>query len=427
MPPIKPQSSLVLLPPAPSSPTYENLKAAYNTTLLTILRDASLKLDGTGGGAVLEIALPCPHLYGQEDAPRSTLYEPTQRLLANLYKLICVVCARGSINIEDVDGVDVRLILVAYPRNGKLHHAQSGSPEADAEGPVVTIQTLARSGRVWNMVYAVETEAGEQILRHFTTFHRSVAQVTKVRGGIVQVLPKDELNASSVAASDGQKKRKHASVAVGGTFDHLHIGHKLLLSMTAFMVDRAADTLDATEQEQDRTIIIGITGDELLQNKKYAEHLESWSARQQFVDAYMRSILDFSAHGQHLIRVDERTEPGPNGHVVHVTLPSGLVLQYVEIWDPFGPTITDQAISALVLSGETRRGGAAVNSKREEKAWLPLEVFEVDVLDAEEEFAAEAAAAHGSPKGGQDTFQSKLSSTEIRKKLSEKGAGRNKM
>ena len=108
-------------------------------------------------------------------------------------------------------------------------------------------------------------------------------------------------------------------------------------------------------------------------------------------------------------------ESGPNGHAVIVTLASGLQIKFVEIWDPFGPTITDKDISALIISAETRSGGKAVNDKRAEKGWPGLEVLEVDVLDSKDN--VESAGQQAADK---DDFHSKLSSTEIRRKLSAK-------
>ena len=64
-----------------------------------------------------------------------------------------------------------------------------------------------------------------------------------------------------------------------------------------------------------------------------------------------------------------------------------------------------------------------VNNKREELGMKQLEVFEVDVLDAEEavdETGTQSVAL-------EDAFQSKLSSTEIRKVLAEKAKGRAKV
>ncbi|KAI7395656.1 hypothetical protein KC336_g15851, partial [Hortaea werneckii] len=80
--------------------------------------------------------------------------------------------------------------------------------------------------------------------------------------------------------------------------------------------------------------------------------------------------------------------------------------------DPFGPTITEEQISALIISAETRSGGKAVNDKRKEKGWKDLEVFEVDVLDAEVE-----------GQGVKEGFEGKLSSTAIREKIARKVKG----
>ncbi|KAF2137986.1 uncharacterized protein K452DRAFT_291020 [Aplosporella prunicola CBS 121167] len=369
--------SLLLLPPPPSPPTLAALKAAYAATLLTALRELQRTSRSTpdAAAAVLEIALPCPHLYGRETAPRSLLYPRTQALVAGLYKLICVIAAADAIDVEDADGVDARILLLAYPRDGNLTRVGAdGSPEADSQGPVVDVATLARCGRPWERVFAVETESGERLLKSFLGASSRAQNVQRLRGGITQVFEADDGAAVSASASE---PRKHYSVAVGGTFDHLHNGHKLLLTMTAFAVEAAAAS---PTTEQARSITIGITGDALLQNKKYAEALESWAERQGATYDFLSTILDFSPNST--TTTEEIKNPGPNGHAVNVTLPARLTLRHVEIWDPFGPTITDESISALVLSGETRAGGKAVDAKRREKGWPDLEVFEVDVLDA---------------------------------------------
>src|SRR5271155_4462149 len=98
--------------------------------------------------------------------------------------------------------------------------------------------------------------------------------------------------------------------------------------------------------------------------------------------------------------------------------------------NPFGPTVTDAAITALVTSAETRAGGAAVNDRRRAQGWAPLDIFEVDVLAAcpeggeagQETTPATAAAAaaddhddrppHPHPVPG---FDGKIGSTAIRR------------
>jgi phosphopantetheine adenylyltransferase len=400
----QPQRALLLLPPAPSPPTYAALKAAYNAPLFTVLRALVRSPQRTQDPVVLEIALPCPHLYGHLNEPRGPLYATTQRLVADLYKLVCIIAAKESIDMEDAEGVDARILLVAYPRNGKLEQPSGDAgPDEELQGPAIELHTLARSPRSWDDVYSVESEEGESLLQNFTSFSPSKRNISKVRGGIVQV----EVPESAMASPELQNAlTNHLAVAVGGTFDHLHIGHKLLLTMFAFVLGRKSSS--ATDHEPS-SLTIGITGDALLKNKKFAEHLESWQLRQQAVHGFISSLIYFGQPNDQRIHTEEKSEPGPNGHAVHVTYPSGLIIKYVEIWDPFGPTITDESISALVISLETRSGGTAVNNKRAEKGWDPLEVFEVAVLDASEE------------ENVDETFQSKLSSTEIRRLRSEQG------
>jgi phosphopantetheine adenylyltransferase len=402
MPPSRaePHRSLLLLPPAPSPPTYAALKAAYNSCLSILLRQLARSPQRTHRPATLDIALPCPHLYGRLKAPRGPLYATTQSLVANLYKLISVLSSIDSIDTEDARGVDARIILVAYPRDGKLTQTEDASPEEEAQGPAIELHTLARSPRTWDAIYSVESEQGEALLGNFLRLGPSRKDPTRVRGGIVQVASPEATPTEGHTTSTN-----HLSVAVGGTFDHLHIGHKLLLTMFAFVLGRK--TL-STDQDAQSTLTIGITGDELLKNKKYAQVIESWSHRQRATHEYLSSVIHFGQPHDTRIAIHEKNDPGPNGHVVIVSYPSGLVVNYVEIMDPFGPTITNQSISALVISKETRSGGKAVNTKREEKGWDSLEVFEVDVLDAGEEETVD------------ETFQSKLSSTEIRRILSKR-------
>lgn len=179
----------------------------------------------------------------------------------------------------------------------------------------------------------------------------------------------------------------HYSVAVGGTFDHLHLGHKLLLTATAM----ALEPMEQPGENFDRVMYIGITGDALLVNKKYAEFLESWEERYQRTASFLSAIMHFSAdNAPQIERVNEKS-------VVVRVLPR-LALKFVEITDPFGPTITEEGITALVVSAETHAGGLAVNDKRQEKGWSKLAVFEVDVLQSD------------------GSLDSKISSTEIRRR-----------
>jgi phosphopantetheine adenylyltransferase len=379
---------LLLLPPPPSPPTIPALRELYADTLTQVLKEADLASKDSVQPSILDIALAIPHLTAQAAIPRAELYAPTQTILAAVYKLICLTAAQNQINIEDTDGVDVRVLPVAWSPQSTFDPSQCATPY----GPVLDLQSLAASQRPWQYAFGVENDQGEVFVRAFVAAKQAVANhqcdfhVTQSKPSSTPRLPAKE----------------HHHVAVGGTFDHLHIGHKLLLTMTAFALD----------QTQAQSIItIGITGDELLKNKKYAEHLQSWADRQKSVHQFLEAILNFATPETAQPTMQQVNGSGPNAHSVNITYPNGLTVRCVEIWDPYGPTITEKDISALIISAETRAGGSAVNEKRVEKGWPVLHVLEVDVLDSKE--ASSTATL-------QQNFDGKLSSTEIRRKKAEK-------
>ena len=397
---------LLLLPPAPSPPSASSLKVAFGDTISQVLKEVATHASESTKAAILEIALACPHLAIKRNAPRSALYAYTQSLLAGIYKLICIIAAKDGIDVEDADGVDVRVLLVGW--NPEDHTDGPSMTEQLPYGPVVSLESLARSGRSWQYAVGVESETGEGFVRAFVAAKGSGEKVTRVQSGPV-------MNTTDSSTGQGHEESSgpdahesgqlHHHVAVGGTFDHIHIGHKLLLTMTVFAVDDK-------NAKGERSATIGITGDQLLKNKKHAEVLESWEDRYRAVATFLNAIIDFSpqaSSGQRHVSI--RDDPGPNGKSMDIHYPNGLVVKCTEIQDPFGPTITEEQITALIISAETRSGGKAVNEKRGEKEWKPLEVFEVYVLDVEDD------GDDGKVKEG---FESKLSSTAIREKLAKK-------
>ncbi|KAK5716091.1 hypothetical protein LTR15_009916 [Elasticomyces elasticus] len=385
----EPPRFILFLPPVLPGSSPKAIKEAFGDTISQVLKEVASHSSESRHAAVLEIALAIPSLVGKQHVPRSTLYDDVQASVAAVYKLVCVIAAEDGVNVEDHDGIDVRVLLIAWSPD------RSGG-QSTSTGPVVDLGTLARSGRQWQFAFGVESDAGEAMVKAFVAAKGSGS--TTQSGGASED-PKQRPSATSEA----KQRQRNAHVAVGGTFDHIHIGHKLLLTMTLFAVDEAVDS------HPDCSATIGITGDQLLVNKKHAEVLESWSDRQQAVRTFLDSVLNFSSTPP---SVTTRDDPGLNGKSVDVHY-GHLVVKCTEIQDPFGPTITDEQISALIISGETRSGGKAVNDKRTEKGWRELEVFEVDVLDAEGEDESSDV---------KEGFGSKLSSTAIREKLAKKTA-----
>jgi len=118
-------------------------------------------------------------------------------------------------------------------------------------------------------------------------------------------------------------------VALGGTFDHLHVGHKKLLSV-AF-------------QCADEHVIVGVTSDAMLALKRNKDKMEPLSIRLQNTKAFIASVC-----------------------------PPHLTCEVVIIDDPFGPTVTVSNLDGIVCSSETLKGAIAVNLERKKRGFEPL-------------------------------------------------------
>ncbi|XBW36978.1 hypothetical protein QEN19_002558 [Hanseniaspora menglaensis] len=132
--------------------------------------------------------------------------------------------------------------------------------------------------------------------------------------------------------------------AVGGTFDHLHDGHKILLALSVFLTSKK--------------LIVGLTGEALLVNKKFKEFLQSFEKRAEKVLEFLH-LLDIS-----------------------------LKYEILPINDICGPTGYEPNIQALIVSQETMSGGDFINKTRAEKGLSQLAIFVVNILGGEEKLSS---------------------------------------
>lgn len=398
--------ALLLLPPPPSTLSFINTKAAYGPAvdgcLKQIHRSKSLRLD---------VAITVPSSWLRDhDVPRRVLFEGAQKALAQTYSLICETAAHQQIELDCLGGVDARAFFLLPSREPTSEPRNPAANENRFIGPFVNLATLIGSRRSYGTVFGVESEEGEKLLRSFLLLSESkylhVPTCQTVPGGLSITDP------SNAAVNAPTPNKSHTSIAVGGTFDHLHIGHKLLLTATALLAEPKGSRWNLS---QAMFLTIGISGDDLLTKKRFAEELENWDTRQQKVADFLESVIVFSTTRDLSRKAERISKPGPNGEYMRVTYDSNLIIHYVRISDPYGPTITDESISALIVSQETRTGGEAVNEKRQENGWPPLEILEIEVLDGNPGHNEEDAS-----NPGLTSFESKISSTDIRRRIHEK-------
>lgn len=200
----------------------------------------------------------------------------------------------------------------------------------------------------WDFLYLME---GDEI-RDNEEFHYDNLKTIENPGQWIQIRTKGELTAIENFNKD---HNRHKVTALGGTFDHLHDGHKILLTVAAFLTSER--------------LIVGLTVEELLINKKYKDIVQDFDTRKENVVNFLN------------------------------TFKPRLSIEIIPLKDVCGPTGTVPEIECLVVSRETVKGGEIVNRTRKERGMSQLELYVVNVLGGKEE----------------DGWKEKMSSTDIRK------------
>lgn len=316
----------------------------------------------------------------------------TQSILAGLYSLTAHICAQQSIATDTNAGpnsVDTRVLLIHDDR------AKLAGYEDGFNGTVVrNFSDFARQESSWTSIFHLKSAEGLQLAGHYAEHIKGGPRGTENLVGLnCDTVPEYE-DGHRPARGATSPSSQYPVVCLGGTFDHLHPGHKLLLSAGALLLEVPESA------ECPSRFVVGVTGDEMLKNKKFAEYVQAWDVRARGVLEYLHSVIDHPTHAEPALTSQRE------GQLVGTFRGGRVVVECVVFQDLYGPTISIEEIEALVVSGETRSGGKAVNDKRKEQGWKELSVYEVDVLDSRgitDDSSAEA-----------EDFGAKISSTAIR-------------
>jgi cytidyltransferase-like protein len=128
-------------------------------------------------------------------------------------------------------------------------------------------------------------------------------------------------------------------VAVGGTFDELHRGHRILLAK-AFEVGEI--------------VMIGLTSDEMLEKYPKGHAVDCYESRK-------RQLLCFLLSQS----VAERA-------------------RIIPLHDSYGTTLTNEGLEALIVSEETKRVAGEINRLRRQLRLKPLRILAIAMVEAED-------------------------------------------
>ncbi|MFX0017178.1 MAG: pantetheine-phosphate adenylyltransferase [Candidatus Hermodarchaeota archaeon] len=141
-------------------------------------------------------------------------------------------------------------------------------------------------------------------------------------------------------------------LGMGGSFDHLHEGHKYLIKIALSL---------------SRKVIIGLTTQSLLKNKKFPSKIENYKTREENLKEFIKTFTDISR------------------------------VEIIPLEDPYGPPIHEPDYESIIVSQETYNTALKINEIRESKGFSPLILIVIPII--------------------KDYKNQKISSTAIREQL----------
>lgn len=122
---------------------------------------------------------------------------------------------------------------------------------------------------------------------------------------------------------------------MGGTFDHLHQGHKFLIQ---------------TGLSLSKKLVIGLTSDKMLKDKDYASKIESYHTRKKNLEKYITSVSSLEK------------------------------VEIVQLNDSYGPPIHEPEYEGIFVSQETFNTALKINELRTEKGFNPLIIIVIPII-----------------------------------------------
>lgn len=253
-----------------------------------------------------------------------------QRLMTDIYSSSAVVCGNIDIYVLQGNMTNIGNESFRYNLRSKLDVVLMDNPE--------------------------QLDINEKFLSKFvrSTFQASTENIKYQCICDISSVGTEDSDLSSESAGIQTYRR----VVLGGTFDRLHLGHKILLGEGCLFAEE--------------NLTVGVTTGEMNLKKSLPELIQPTSVR-------IESVVQFI----------ETVKPQIGHRVVPIT-------------DMFGPTITDPDLQCIVVSDETKKGGEIVNQERQKKGFSELDVYVIDLVQDQ---------CHGQFE------EAKISSSSLRKRL----------
>ncbi|KAK3595443.1 hypothetical protein CHS0354_003437 [Potamilus streckersoni] len=147
----------------------------------------------------------------------------------------------------------------------------------------------------------------------------------------------DGLHTVTEKEAEDELIKMYYHTVLGGTFDRLHTGHKVLLSEGALL--------------SQNSLTVGVTVQAMNQKKILHDLIQSIDVRQKAVEEFLTDVK------------------------------SCLTYKILPIDDIFGPTVKDSKLECIVVSEETKKGGELINQEREKRSMSRLDEYVIELME----------------------------------------------
>ena len=225
--------------------------------------------------------------------------------------------------------------------------------------PVLENESLAslqkRLGDVYHAAFASDPHVDTMVLLRgtnppdvtvFLGYQEEEAEANQLNVPHHVLAPRESGCAPLSEATGDADLKQYTSMCMGGTFDRLHVGQKLLLSSAAHCMKPGG------------RLFCGIAGDALFKEKALRELIQPYGRRERVVRQFFSTI-----------RPD-------------------VCYETAELTDGYGPSIVEPSIEAIIVTEETASGGAKCNEVRAEKGFPAMDVVTIGLISASGELTA---------------------------------------
>ncbi|VDM24700.1 unnamed protein product [Hydatigera taeniaeformis] len=192
-----------------------------------------------------------------------------------------------------------------------------------------TLQTVATKSRAFDVIITDDmTGDGNEIVEIASAFGTCCDGCSVIRYKVAM---------AEGTTSEGSGIATYPSVCVGGTFDMLHHGHRVLLSIAALLTSRR--------------LVVGVTDIGLLRKKSLAPLIESCEAREDTLSKFLTNIGFPETQ-----------------------------LEVCRLVDPYGPPSRQSDFQCIIASPETVATCEKINEMRRDLSFDPLHIEKVEYV-----------------------------------------------